>query len=100
MKASVTGLPRSTCYNYFRKSISEVNEKHICAGDLEKGKDSCRGDSGGPLMSVNLYTDEKRYIQYGLVSSGGLSCNTTQRLPTIYTNVIAFLPWITDNIID
>ena len=23
---------------------------HICAGDINSGKDSCQGDSGGPLM--------------------------------------------------
>ena len=23
---------------------------HLCASDIENGKDSCQGDSGGPLM--------------------------------------------------
>jgi trypsin len=42
-----------------------VDEKmNLCAGVLEGGKDSCSGDSGGPLY------DSKTGVQYGVVSFG------------------------------
>merc|ERR1712079_677431 len=64
----------------------------ICAGG-EEGKDSCNGDSGGPLM-----VKEKEFgffstvYQIGLVSSGTKYCSVGQ--PGIYTKVTSFLPWI------
>ena len=57
------------------------------------GKDSCNGDSGGPLM-----VKEKEFgffstvYQIGLVSSGTKYCGVGQ--PGIYTKVTSFLPWI------
>lgn len=63
----------------------EVNEKMICAGVMEGGKDSCRGDSGGPLIC-----DGK--LQ-GIVSEGGFPCAEPAQ-PGIYTNICKFLDWI------
>lgn len=39
-------------------------QTQICAGVLEGGRDSCRGDSGGPLL------DTVSGVQYGIVSYG------------------------------
>ncbi|KAJ7304130.1 hypothetical protein JRQ81_011657 [Phrynocephalus forsythii] len=57
----------------------------LCAGVLEGGKDSCRGDSGGPLIC-----DGK--LQ-GIVSFGGFPCAEPLE-PGIYTKVYNYLDWI------
>ena len=64
-----------------------------------KGKDSCGGDSGGPLMT-NKYNrnGRKRTVQIGVVSWGAV-CGTNG-VPGVYTNVAHFIPWILDNIGD
>ncbi|XP_049535567.1 transmembrane protease serine 9 [Anopheles darlingi] len=63
----------------------------LCAG--QAAKDSCSGDSGGPLM-----VNDGRWTQVGVVS-WGIGCGKGQ-YPGVYTRVTAFLPWITKNIKD
>ena len=60
---------------------------------LVVGKDSCSGDSGGPLM-VSEFPDvpfAPRY-QIGVVSFGTTYCGVG--LPGIYTRITNYLPWI------
>jgi secreted trypsin-like serine protease len=69
-------------------------EIQICAGG-EKGKDSCNGDSGGPLMV------DKNNVAYqiGLVSFGTKTCALRDLgIPGVYTKVSKFLPWIAKNL--
>lgn len=61
-------------------------------GDLDK--DSCRGDSGGPLADVAIYQDVQRFVQFGIVSYGAFMCGSGY--PGVYTNVASFMPWITN----
>ena len=61
----------------------------FCAGQLEDGKDSCNGDSGGPLFCV----EDGRQVLYGIVSSGGKNCGNAAQ-PGIYSTVANVLPWI------
>ena len=51
-------------------------------------KDSCSGDSGGPLFA----TESKISYQIGLVSYGTNLCG--RGIPGVYTKVAAYLPWI------
>lgn len=66
-----------------------IVEHFLCAG--EAGRDSCSGDSGGPLMIKN-----GPWVQVGIVS-WGIGCGKGQ-YPGVYTRVTSFMPWITKNL--
>ncbi|CAL4121453.1 unnamed protein product, partial [Meganyctiphanes norvegica] len=67
-------------------------EIEICAAPFDGGRDTCTGDSGGPLLvQVN-----KRWAVIGLVSWGPTRCGSG--LPGVYTRVDGFLDWIWDQI--
>jgi secreted trypsin-like serine protease len=68
-----------------------IIESMLCAGRATK--DSCSGDSGGPL-TVN----DGRWTQVGIVS-WGIGCGKGQ-YPGVYSRVTSFLPWITKNLRD
>ncbi|XP_070619996.1 snake venom serine protease-like isoform X2 [Erythrolamprus reginae] len=61
------------------------NSNILCAGKLEGGKDSCKGDSGGPLICGGE-------IQ-GIVSWGRYPCAQVLE-PGIYTKVFDYMDWI------
>ncbi|XP_026492021.1 phenoloxidase-activating enzyme-like [Vanessa tameamea] len=67
---------------------ASVSDNHICAGG-EQGLDSCRGDGGGPLMSE----EGGRYTLAGIVSFGPVPCGR-KGVPSVYTKVYSYLPWI------
>ncbi|XP_076233544.1 serine proteinase stubble [Calliopsis andreniformis] len=66
-----------------------IVDSFICAGKATK--DSCSGDSGGPLM-----VNDGRWTQVGVVS-WGIGCGKGQ-YPGVYTRVTHFLPWIYKNL--
>ena len=69
---------------------NRVNEDfQFCAGQNEDGKDSCNGDSGGPLLCVK----DGRHVLYGIVSKGGSGCGIAAE-PGIYSTVANIIPWI------
>ncbi|KAH8284818.1 hypothetical protein KR054_001459 [Drosophila jambulina] len=59
-------------------------------------RDSCEGDSGGPLAYPYLYKNSQRFVQLGIVSYGPIPC--AQGTSAVYTDVTRFVPWITQNI--
>ncbi|XP_077296223.1 CLIP and Tryp_SPc domain-containing lethal (2) k05911 isoform X2 [Arctopsyche grandis] len=61
----------------------------LCAG--MDNKDSCSGDSGGPLMVV----ENGKWTQVGIVS-WGIGCGKGQ-YPGVYSRVTDLLPWIKKN---
>ncbi|KAF5281452.1 hypothetical protein FQR65_LT14686 [Abscondita terminalis] len=66
-----------------------IVEHMLCAG--QANRDSCSGDSGGPLM-----INDGKWTQVGIVS-WGIGCGKGQ-YPGVYTRVQTFLPWIQKNI--
>jgi len=54
------------------------------------GKDSCYGDSTGPLIAIQRYS--KRMVLAGVVTSNTPQCG--ENLPGIYANVFKHLDWI------
>ena len=63
----------------------------ICAGSDQPGKDSCTGDSGGPLTRAQGRSER---VLVGLVS-WGKGCGLPG-MPGIYTNVTHYRQWIED----
>ncbi|RVE47480.1 hypothetical protein evm_007891 [Chilo suppressalis] len=76
-----------------------IHDRQICAGGVPD-KDSCGGDSGGPLMYPgNVGTKGSRYVQRGIVSYGSKRCGLGG-LPGVYTRIAYYMDWILDNMHD
>lgn len=77
---------------------ANINDRQICAGG-EAGRDSCRGDSGGPLMDVVEPTRQQPQPAFYLmgVVSFGRQCGTAG-VPGVYTNINRFEDWILNHI--
>ncbi|CAG9565298.1 unnamed protein product [Danaus chrysippus] len=98
LKVNVSIRTGEECSQYYNRSPG-TNEgdrtlNYICAG--EHLKDSCNGDSGGPLMLEGEYKGINRNIQYGIVSHGPKKCGSDS--PGLYTAVTKYIKWILDNI--
>ncbi|KAK3552590.1 hypothetical protein QTP86_017937 [Hemibagrus guttatus] len=72
-------ISNSDCASMY--GLLSITDKMICAGFTEGEKDSCTGDSGGPMV-VRL---NKSWTQFGIVSSGK-SC-ALPNYPGVYTRV-------------
>ncbi|XP_014218377.1 proclotting enzyme-like [Copidosoma floridanum] len=82
--------PNSICkQKYGNAAPGGIVDSFLCAG--EANRDSCSGDSGGPLM-----VNDGRWTQVGIVS-WGIGCGKGQ-YPGVYTRVTHFLPWIYKNL--
>ncbi|XP_015789837.1 enteropeptidase isoform X2 [Tetranychus urticae] len=72
---------------------NETPDSLMCAGYEEGGTDTCKGDSGGPIM-MKL---NDSWIAVG-VASYGLPCCGCVRQPGVYTRVEPHLDWIKETI--
>lgn len=90
---AVNGVPMDSCRQQYPSA--KIDERQICAGG-EQGKDSCRGDSGGPLMDVVLTQGSPVYYLAGVVSYGR-QCGL-DGVPGVYTKVNRFGEWILNHI--
>ncbi|CAF1340657.1 unnamed protein product [Rotaria magnacalcarata] len=63
--------------------------RQFCAGiPIQGDKDSCRGDSGGPILEWK----QNRWEQIGIVSYGVICADP--RYPTVFTQVANYIDWI------
>ncbi|KAL3286005.1 hypothetical protein HHI36_000519 [Cryptolaemus montrouzieri] len=97
LKVVVPVKENSDCQNIYRYASKDITEKQICAGG-EEGKDSCNGDSGGPLMAVSVDErgDTTWYIA-GIVSYGPNEPKKPcafEGWPAVYTRVSKYMGWI------
>uniref|UniRef100_A0A336LMT0 CLIP domain-containing serine protease n=1 Tax=Culicoides sonorensis TaxID=179676 RepID=A0A336LMT0_CULSO len=96
LKVGVDGVNKQTCNNVYQSQRRVIGDTQICAGG-EKGKDSCRGDSGGPLMgSAQGPRGHFTYLA-GLVSYGPSPCGM-EGWPGVYTRVASYIDWIESKI--
>jgi secreted trypsin-like serine protease len=72
-----------------------IGDTEICATGPTGGKDSCFGDSGGPLIVADKGYD-RGYTQVGIVSWGPQCGNPL--FPGVYTRVSSFSDWIEKNL--
>lgn len=73
-----------------RRVPQGLRESHLCAGFLSGGRDTCTGDSGGPLQISS--EDEACVAQIIGITSFGIGCGSTT--PGIYTRVSEYIDWI------
>ncbi|CAK9822833.1 CLIP domain-containing serine protease HP8 [Anthophora retusa] len=93
LKVSLPIVDKQECQTVYGSVGMTLGYGQICAGG-QKGMDSCRGDSGGPLMGVERTRDGNgRWTVVGVVSLGPANCGMAG-WPGVYTRVIDFVPWI------
>ncbi|KAH8358610.1 hypothetical protein KR093_001251, partial [Drosophila rubida] len=93
---NVTIVPNDECNRdlpAFEETPNGIIESQICAQDFILSRDTCRGDSGGPLQ-LNLPGRRRRHIHYHLIgiTSYGVFCRSS--FPSVYTRVFTYLDWI------
>ncbi|XP_043642075.1 serine protease grass [Drosophila teissieri] len=75
--------------NYCIRSLDAyVTGNQFCAG--HEDRDTCEGDSGGPMVTKVDFDGVKRVLQLGIVSAGLKSCEGLG----IYTYVPNYVNWI------
>lgn len=94
LKVRVPVVNKTECAKVFNRVDREIINKQMCAGG-NSGQDSCRGDSGGPLMGRAPRLDN--WIAVGVVSYGPSPCGTPG-WPGVYTRVGAYVDWILSKI--
>ncbi|KAK8400270.1 hypothetical protein O3P69_003164 [Scylla paramamosain] len=82
-----------TCKNTQYGDVT-LTSNMLCAGVEEGGKDTCVGDSGGPL-TVKEYN---RHIIVG-ITSFGKGCGKPHS-PGVYTRITGYLSWIRSKVQD
>lgn len=95
-RLSIPLVENSECSETFKKDDIEIADTQICAGGLAN-KDSCGGDSGGPLMTVSDHNGSPRVFLMGVVSFGKAMCGS-EDIPAVYTDVHKYAPWILSQI--
>lgn len=92
-EVTVPLVESKTCYDRYKKAGIDISDNMLCAGFKVGGKDSCGGDSGGPLI-VKSDVDNKVF-QVGIVS-WGIGCAQPENYG-VYTRVSKFYNWIKNN---
>jgi hypothetical protein len=97
---AMTVLDDETCNRFHGGGIGGgdrfVEETMLCAraaGDPTPEANTCRGDSGGPLIVWDAADSGWRSI--GVLSYGPEDCHNGEP-GSVYTQVTAFVPWVAD----
>ncbi|XP_019880096.1 phenoloxidase-activating factor 1 [Aethina tumida] len=101
LKVVLEVVPLERCQEVYKsKNVkSPITFKHFCAGG-KNYRDSCTGDSGGPLHAIVPDDDEDsvvKYVQQGIVSFGPKNCGA-EGFPGVYTRIAYYMDWILNNI--
>ncbi|CAH0697303.1 unnamed protein product [Spodoptera exigua] len=96
LEVEVPFVPLEECQTAYDTGINRSRvlwKGQLCAGG-KNGTDSCKGDSGGPLM----YENNKFFELVGVVSFGKNPCGT-QGAPGVYSNIYEYKDWINSVIV-
>jgi secreted trypsin-like serine protease len=88
MEVQVPIVSYEACMTGYGGMFDLDNNYHLCAGYIGGGKDSCYGDSGGPLIVPN----GSGWLQAGIVSFGE-GCASANYYG-VYARVSYFKSWI------
>lgn len=88
-------LSADNCHEIYYNT-ARITYRQLCAGG-RNWKDSCGGDSGGPLHVAGILNDDTRYVQQGIVSFGPKICGVHGK-PGVYTKVAYYMDWILNKI--
>ncbi|XP_074025717.1 venom protease [Leptinotarsa decemlineata] len=108
MKVTLEIFPHKDCDKSYERIRNEtfsvlnkgiVDDWMICAGSTTKIKDTCRGDSGGPLQIIRNDTKDIKCM-YNIigVTAFGKPCGIASNQPGVYTRVSHYIQWIEDNV--
>lgn len=89
-QVELTTVDNSVC----SENVGSITENMLCAGDIPNNKDTCMGDSGGPLIVFD--TESNSWRQAG-ITSWGIGC-ATGKTYGVYTRVKNYAPFISENI--
>ncbi|KAF5293939.1 hypothetical protein FQA39_LY13644 [Lamprigera yunnana] len=95
LKVEIAVTSRDNCQRTYENTQAQLTDRQICAGGQNR-RDSCGGDSGGPIQRIDSYNDDARYVQYGVVSFGPRFCGQ-EGFPGVYTRTDSYIEWILDN---
>lgn len=87
-EADLEVLPDSSCQNIYHKWF--YPNVMMCAGYLDGSKDTCSGDSGGPIF---IYDDNHDATLIGLTSFANAGCGRPGML-AVYTRIASFTNWL------
>ncbi|KAG8232593.1 hypothetical protein J437_LFUL013132 [Ladona fulva] len=90
-EVQVPVMENNVCQEMFRTAghAKTILTSFVCAGYANGQKDSCEGDSGGPLMTER---DDGRWVLIGTVSHG-IKC-AAPYLPGVYMRTTYYKPWL------
>ncbi|XP_062971636.1 transmembrane protease serine 12 [Cynocephalus volans] len=91
-EAEVHYISRNIC-NSHRSYGGIIPNTSFCAGDKDGAFDTCRGDSGGPLMCY--LPENKRFFIMGITSYGH-GCGRKD-FPGVYSGPSFYQNWLTDH---
>lgn len=93
-EAELPIVSQEACRAGYRETsmrLNPIDNRNLCAGFKQGGKDACQGDSGGPLVARRPDGD---WAQIGVVSWGA-GCAEADHFG-VYTRVAAFRDWIAE----
>ncbi len=88
LQVTIPVWDQASCVTNYATLPRTITSNMICAG--EEGRDSCEGDSGGPLIA-----GDSGLRQVGIVSFGK-GCGQ-KSFPGVYTRIDQYLDWIQRN---
>jgi len=90
-EVDVTVAINAECNSAYASKGYTITSNMVCAGD--SGKDSCKGDSGGPLIT----SENDRQALIGVVSWGLPGGCAIDGFPGVYSRVTEKMSWILEN---
>ncbi|KFB35197.1 serine protease 14 [Anopheles sinensis] len=88
MKVDLIVQSLEECKLLYESKGASLMDTQMCVGGMDR-KDTCTGDSGGPLMRMLGGV----WYQIGVGSFGSTNCGT-DNFPAVYTDVSKYVDWI------